>query len=59
MSAAELPDNEAARLDSLKSLNALDTELEDEFQVLVQIAALVCQVPIALVSLIDADRQWF
>ena len=59
MSAAELPDNEAARLDSLKSLNALDTELEDEFQVLVQIAALVRQVPIALVSLIDADWQWF
>ena len=59
MSAAKFPTNEAERLRSLNALGVLDSAPEREFDALVQAAALVCGVPISLISLIDADRQWF
>ncbi len=59
MSAAQIPTNEAARLRSLAELAVLDSSPEREFDALVQAAALVCGVPISLISLIDTDRQWF
>ena len=59
MSAAKIPTNETERLRSLKALGVLDSAPEREFDALVQAAALVCGVPISLISLIDADRQWF
>ena len=59
MSAAKFPTNEAERLRSLKALGVLDSVPERKFDALVQAAALVCGVPISLISLIDADRQWF
>jgi diguanylate cyclase len=40
-------------------MDVLDSAPEAEFDALVQAAALVCGVPISLISLIDADRQWF
>lgn len=51
--------NEADRLVSLDSLELLDTPSEPEFDAIVAEAAERLKVPIALVSLIDADRQWF
>lgn len=54
-----IPPNEDSRLDSLKSYNLLDTFPEDQFDRLTRLAASICGVPIALVSLIDQDRQWF
>ncbi len=59
MSAAELPPNESDRLRSLSALGVLDSAPEREFDALVQAAALVCGVPISLISLIDTNRQWF
>ena len=59
MSAAQIPSNEAERLRSLNELGVLDSGPEREFDALVQAAALVCGVPISLISLIDVDRQWF
>jgi diguanylate cyclase len=59
MPAAPLPPSEAARLQALLDLQVLDTPPEAEFDALVKAAALVCGVPISLVSLIDSDRQWF
>lgn len=59
MPAADLPSNERARLDALRQLDVLDTAPEQEFDALVEAAALTCGVPISLISLIDADRQWF
>ena len=59
MSAAQIPSNEAERLRSLNELGILDTAPEREFDALVQAAALVCGVPVSLISLIDVDRQWF
>lgn len=50
---------ERRRLDALRSLNVLDTASEPVFDAITEAAAQVCGVPIALVSLIDADRQWF
>jgi len=50
---------EASRLLALTSLNVLDTEPETEFDEIVAEAAHLCDVPIAAMSLVDAQRQWF
>ncbi|CAN5754484.1 hypothetical protein BH11PSE8_BH11PSE8_07210 [soil metagenome] len=52
-------DAEARRLAELISLDILDTEEEQAYDDLTRMAATVCGVPIALVSLIDGRRQWF
>ena len=54
-----LPDNEIDRLAALYELDVLDSEPEKDFDDIVGLAASVCGVPMSLVSLIDADRQWF
>lgn len=59
MSQAPIPGNEAPRLARLKALEVLDTLPELMFDQLTQAAAAICGVPIALVSLVDAERQWF
>jgi PAS domain S-box-containing protein len=56
---APLPENEAARLESLRRYAILDTLPEQEFDDLSRLAALICGTPIALVSLVDENRQWF
>ncbi len=50
---------ESERLQSLAELEVLDSPPEKAFDALVQAAALVCGVPISLLSLVDSDRQWF
>lgn len=59
MKQAPLPVNESARLQSLESLNILDTEVEARYDELTALAARICNVPICLISLIDEERQWF
>jgi hypothetical protein len=54
-----LPANEAHRLDTLEQLRLLDTAAEIAFDNLVQLAGEICGTPIALMSLIDSNRQWF
>jgi two-component system, cell cycle sensor histidine kinase and response regulator CckA len=56
---APLPNNEAARLATLYQYEILDSETESGFDEIVRLAAYICGTPIALISLIDADRQWF
>ncbi len=56
---ARPPQNETARLDALQRYAILDTFPEQEFDDLSRLAALICGTPIAMVSLVDADRQWF
>ena len=51
--------DEAARLDSLRAYDILDTEREAAFDDICALAARICETPIAVVNLIDADRQWF
>lgn len=54
-----IPANEADRLKVLQDLQILDTEAEIELDQLTKLAAQICNVPIALISLIDKERQWF
>ncbi|MBB3228595.1 diguanylate cyclase (GGDEF)-like protein/PAS domain S-box-containing protein [Luteibacter sp. Sphag1AF] len=59
MVTAPVSPHESARLSRLRELKVLDTAPEPIFDALVRAASLVVGTPIALVSLIDADRQWF
>ena len=59
METAPIQENEAARLAELEQYNILDTGAEEAFDGLTRLAAQICDTPIALVSLIDAHRQWF
>lgn len=53
------PVNEPQRLAALRGYEILDTEPEAAFDDLTFLASQICQTPIALISLVDADRQWF
>jgi hypothetical protein len=53
-----MPD-EAQRMQALRRLGMLDTAAQPELDQLVQQAAHELQMPIALLSLVDAERQWF
>ena len=59
MKAARVPDRERERRQALRDAEILDTPPEADFDALTRIAAAICGTPIALVSLLDADRQWF
>ncbi len=59
MQPAPLRANEAAALLALDELAVLDSGPDAEFDALARAASLLCDVPIALISLIDAQRQWF
>lgn len=53
------PDNEASRLTAVRTLEILDSAPEPEFEAITRIAARLFGTPMAVVSVMDADRQWF
>lgn len=59
MQAAKRPENETQRLTALRALSILDTPADDAFERLTQLARDLFDVPMALVSLVDEERQWF
>ena len=59
MKQPDIPQDEATRLKTLRSLNILDTPEEERFDRLTRLAKRMFDVPIALVSLVDENRQWF
>lgn len=59
MQAPAIPKDEEQRLKSLRALNVLDTLPEERYDRLTRLAKRLFDVPIAMVSLVDADRQWF
>ncbi|MDY8135590.1 GAF domain-containing sensor histidine kinase [Aquimarina sp. 2201CG5-10] len=54
-----IPINEEFRLEALKSLDILDTSSEKEFDEITALAAHLCNTEVALISLVDSNRQWF
>ncbi len=59
MKIPEIPANEKERQHALASLNILDTAMEERFERVTRLASRLIGVPIAAISLIDHDRQWF
>ena len=59
MKAPEKPANEAHRLEVLERYAILDTDPDASFDALTALAAFITDAPIALVSLVDRERQWF
>jgi diguanylate cyclase (GGDEF)-like protein len=56
---APLPENESERLRALNELAILDTLPEQAYDDIVHCASIICDTPIALVTLVDDVRQWF
>jgi GAF domain-containing protein len=56
---APIPQNESKRLKVLWQYDVLDTVPEEVFDDLTELAARICEAPIALISLVDEKRQWF
>jgi GAF domain-containing protein len=54
-----IPKDEPERLAALQSYDVLDTLPEEVFDNLTLLASHICQTPIAMVTLVDSDRQWF
>jgi diguanylate cyclase (GGDEF)-like protein len=59
MKKPDIPQDEKNRLETLGSLDVLDTQAEERFDRLTRMAKRMFDVPIALVSLVDENRQWF
>jgi len=59
MQKPRIPDHEKERLEELHRLKILDSGKEKDFNELVELASIICGVPISLITLIDANRQWF
>lgn len=56
---APLPTDEQARLKALQRYEILDTPSEQEYDDIALLAAQICGTPIAIITLVDEDRQWF
>lgn len=56
---AALPPDEARRLAELKNFEILDTVAEATYDAITFLASQICDVPIALISIVDEERQWF
>ncbi|MCE3025426.1 GAF domain-containing protein [Salinicola sp. DM10] len=59
MIAPSSPDNEQTRLSALHKLELLDTQADEGFDRLTELATRIFDVPMSMITLVDEDRQWF
>ena len=59
MAEAKIPENEEDRLRALYSYDLLDRELDVVFDVIIKIAADICDTEVSVIALIDRERQYF
>lgn len=59
MQAPLIPQDEAKRIATLRAYNILDTSPEERFDRITRLAKRLFDVPIALISIVDVNRQWF
>jgi PAS domain S-box-containing protein len=56
---APVPDNESARLAALQSFHVKYTLSEEQYDRLTKLASIICETPIAYISFMESDKQWF
>jgi len=56
---AAIPSFESERLQELYRMSVLDTQPDEDFNEIVEVASRICKVPISLITLVDTNRQWF
>jgi len=54
-----MPENEAERIAALRALDVLDSAEEDIYKTIVKAAAEICETPMASLTFVDSNRQWF
>ncbi|MDB5016657.1 MAG: hypothetical protein JWQ84_1489 [Mucilaginibacter sp.] len=59
MNILPVPQNEKERLKALHNYEILDSLSENDFDRITELASIICEVPISLISLVDENRQWF
>jgi hypothetical protein len=59
MKIAPFPEEEEKRINNLLSYDILDSEKEKEYDDLVELASQICDCPIAIITFVDNNRQWF
>src|SRR5690606_19353747 len=55
----KLPENEKERIAELKKYNLLDTLSENDFDNITSLTAIICEVPVSLITLLDTDRNFY
>lgn len=59
MEIGNIPNNEEERIQTLHDYKILDTDFEKQYDEIVNLVSYICETPIAVISLVDTDRQWF
>ncbi len=59
MEIGNIPNNEEERIQTLHNYKILDTDFEKQYDEIVNLVSYICETPIAVISLVDTDRQWF
>ena len=54
-----IPDHEEDRVKAVRSYQIFDTEEDKDYDALTSLASMICQIPVALITFIDDERQWF